>query len=190
MCKKLFSIILILSFLCCLYSCGNDVDEPPSEIQSQDITQEPVAYFANAGKCSDNSIYDLAENKAHMDNNKNALPCYKLESVSDLNSFCEKFSSKFDFSQSASILPSFDSLKKDFTESFFKDNTIILIYAPCDESVLNFIQNDASIENGLLNVTIKQTENKGEDTSVRGWFIATKISKKTSFSDFTATLTK
>ncbi len=109
-----------------------------------------------------------------------SLNTVKITSVSELEKFEDRMKGHMDFSLSypdkdAFITPSFNSIKSEYTNEFFKENTLFIAYissgAPERYSI-----DKVTLTEGKLSICIAETLYASEDTKQEGWLMYVSLS--------------
>ena len=102
------------------------------------------------------------------------LPIHKLESVSDISAFKEKFSD-FQFSHNLD-LPQFDDIAVEYNDEFFKDN-ILLITHVVTQGVGNCLINTGNVSKENVVFYIEKEEEKSSD-ALYGWLLCIGVNRR------------
>ena len=105
------------------------------------------------------------------------LPIYGIKSLAELDEFKQGWSLNFD--QECSEAPSFNSVTSAYSDEFFAENTLLVIYVSSTSGSYCYGVWDVYIEGGDLCVHVERTNDNGpasEDMS--GWFITIEIPDK------------
>ncbi|WP_294473991.1 hypothetical protein, partial [uncultured Intestinimonas sp.] len=98
------------------------------------------------------------------------IPVYKCDTLEELNEFKTTFSGTFTMDGTWDEVPSFEEVTADYTEDFFIENTLLLVYVEAGSCTPRFGVDSVSKENGTLSVYVKYTYNPEEcDSAMAGW---------------------
>lgn len=158
---------------------------PQVEIQNYGNTISYVGW-------TDNQIlYDNALNKDFLQSQPNDhLPMFKMDTVEQLEQFKNTFNSVFDFNTGYDSVLSFNgaiSKAQWESEAFFKDNTLIIVYIPTNDSSLRFFVQDVITTDNSICISIQQKSvEQSQANDKAGWFLLMQvtdeeINKYTSF---------
>lgn len=195
--KKFLTLVLAFAMVCSLVACGeqNDnsrknntqdrrqQDHTPAGDQSSmgqtDIT-EAIDFDASvswANWSDDPKIRELALNKDTFElSSAPHIPVYKCGTLEELNEFKTTFSGTFTIDGTWDEVPSFEEVTADYTEDFFLENTLLLVYVEADSCTPRFGVDSVSKENGTLSVCVKYTYNPEEgDSAMAGWLLTISV---------------
>ena len=119
----------------------------------------------------DPKIRELALNKDTFElSSARHIPVYKCDTLEELNEFKTTFSGTFTMDGTWDEVPSFEEVTADYTEDFFLENTLLLVYVEAGSCTPRFGVDSVSKENGTLSVYVKYTYNPEEgDCAMAGW---------------------
>ena len=191
--KKFLTLLLAFAMVCSLVACGEQNDNSiknntqpnqtplPSNIPASnqssmgetDIT-DTINFDASvswAGWSDDPKIRELALNKDIFElSSDRHIPIYKCDTLDELNEFKTTFSGTFTMDGTRDEVPSFEEVTADYTEDFFIENTLLLVYVEAGSCTPRFGVDSVSKENGTLSVYVKYTYNPEEcDSAMAGW---------------------
>ena len=191
--KKFLTLLLAFAMVCSLVACGEQNDNSiknntqpnqtplPSNIPASnqssmgetDIT-DTINFDASvswAGWSDDPKIRELALNKdTFVLSSARHIPIYKCNTLEELNEFKTTFSGTFTMDGTRDEVPSFEEVTADYTEDFFIENTLLLVYVEANSCTPRFGVDSVSKENGTLSVHVKYTYTPEEDDSaMAGW---------------------
>ena len=191
--KKFLTLLLAFAMVCSLVACGEQDDNSiknntqpnqtplPSNIPASnqssmgetDIT-DTINFDASvswAGWSDDPKIRELALNKDIFElSSDRHIPIYKCDTLDELNEFKTTFSGTFTMDGTRDEVPSFEEVTADYTEDFFIENTLLLVYVEANSCTPRFGVDSVSKENGTLSVHVKYTYTPEEDDSaMAGW---------------------
>ena len=195
--KKFLTLLLAFAMVCSLVACGEQNDNslknnmqdsqspdqtpPPSNTPASD--QMPMgktditdildfdASVSWAGWSDDPKIRELALNKDIFElSSDRHIPIYKCDTLDELNEFKTTFSGTFTMDGTRDEVPSFEEVTADYTEDFFIENTLLLVYVEANSCTPRFGVDSVLKENGTLSVHVKYTYTPEEDDSaMAGW---------------------
>lgn len=136
----------------------------------------PVGYSQAGFKALlDRSDYDLFP---IVDAVHGLIPLVKLDSRSDFEAFYREMAIHFDFNLEDTDSPAFSRLADQYTDSFFRDNVLLLAYLvegnPADRSVADSVTLDRE---GRMEINVRRRSVQG-DPVMTGRFLAVNVSKK------------
>ena len=119
----------------------------------------------------DPKIRELALNKDTFElSSARHIPIYKCNTLEELNEFKTTFSGTFTMDGTRDEVPSFEEVTADYTEDFFIENTLLLVYVEANSCTPRFGVDSVSKENGTLSVHVKYTYTPEEgDSAMAGW---------------------
>lgn len=195
--KKFLTLLLAFAMICSLVACGEQNDNslknnmqdsqkpdqtpPPSNTPASgqtpmgktDITDilDFDASVSWANWSDDPKIRELALNKDMFElSSARHIPIYKCNTLEELNEFKTTFSGTFTMDGTWDEVPSFEEVTADYTEDFFIENTLLLVYAEANSCTPRFGVDSVSKENGTLSVHVKYTYTPEEgDSAMAGW---------------------
>ena len=186
--KKFLTLLLAFAMVCSLVACGEQNDNSiknntqpnqtplPSNIPASnqssmgetDIT-DTINFDASvswAGWSDDPKIRELALNKDIFElSSDRHIPIYKCDTLDELNEFKTTFSGTFTMDGTRDEVPSFEEVTADYTEDFFIENTLLLVYVEANSCTPRFGVDSVSKENGTLSVHVKYTYTPEEGDS-------------------------
>ena len=186
--KKFLTRFLAFAMACSLAACGwNDHSLKNSTRNRQQQSQTPAGDQSSMGAATidfdasvswanwsdDPKISELALNKGTFElSSARHLPIYKCGTLEELNEFKTTFSDTFTMDGTWDEVPSFEEVTADYTEDFFLENTLLLVYVGAGSCSPRFGVDSVSKENGTLSVCVKYTFNPEEgDTAMAGWLL-------------------
>lgn len=119
----------------------------------------------------DPKIRELALNKETFElSSARHIPIYKCDTLEELNEFKTTFAGTFTMDGTRDEVPSFEEVTADYTEDFFIENTLLLVYVEANSGTPRFGVDSVSKENGTLSVHVKYTYTPEEgDSAMAGW---------------------
>ena len=160
--KKFLTLLLAFAMVCSLVACGEQNDNSiknntqpnqtplPSNIPASnqssmgetDIT-DTINFDASvswAGWSDDPKIRELALNKDIFElSSDRHIPIYKCDTLDELNEFKTTFSGTFTMDGTRDEVPSFEEVTADYTEDFFIENTLLLVYVEANSCTPRFV---------------------------------------------------
>ena len=195
--KKFLTVLIAFAMACSLAACGeqNDHSLKKNTQDSQQQDQTPPMSNTPAGDQSsmgetgitetidfdasvswvnwsdDPKIRGSALNKDTLAlSSARHIPVYKCDTLEELNQFKTTFSGTFTMDGTWDEVPSFEEVTADYTEDFFLENTLLLVYVEAGSCTPRFGVDSVSKENGTLSVYVKYTYNPEEgDCAMAGW---------------------
>ena len=189
--KKVLTRLLAAAMVCSLVACGeqNDSSLKNTPQDSQQQAQTPASDQSSMGETDitdtidvdasvswanwsdDPKIRELALNKDIFElSSDRHIPIYKCDTLEELNEFKTTFSGTFTMDGTRDEVPSFEEVTADYTEDFFIENTLLLVYVEANSCTPRFGVDSVSKENGTLSVHVKYTYTPEEDDSaMAGW---------------------
>lgn len=186
-------ILLVLAFVCVLWLVGcksgeTSVDEPPNETSEDEPPEEAFGYetpvrtsvdvlfdiaISYANWADKSEIYTNALNTDKMTiSSVRHLPIYKFDTLEDLEQFKLNFDEVFNMNASYDEIPSFEHTTGDYSETFFEENTLMLVYVGANSGTYRFGVNSVFCDGTSFCIHVEQV-NKPEVVTcdMAGWFI-------------------
>lgn len=192
--KKFLTLLLAFAMVCSLVACGEQNDNslknntqdrqqqdqtpPPSNTDQSSMSEiditEAIDFDASvswANWSDDPKIRELALNKDTFElSSARHIPVYKCDTLEELNEFKTTFSGTFTMDETLDEVPSFEKVTADYTEDFFLENTLLLVYVEAGSRTPRFGVDSVSKENGTLSVYVKYTYNpEVGNCAMAGW---------------------
>ncbi|WP_297212398.1 hypothetical protein [uncultured Flavonifractor sp.] len=195
--KKFLTLLLAFTMVCTLVACGEQNDNllknnmqdgqqqdqtpPPSNTPASDQSSMGETDITETIDCNasvswanwsdDPKIRELALNKDTFElSSARHIPVYKCGTLEELNEFKTTFSGIFTMVGTWDEVLSFEEVTADYTEDFFLENTLLLVYVEAGSCTPRFGVDSVSKENGTLSVYVKYTYNPEEgDCAMAGW---------------------
>lgn len=106
------------------------------------------------------------------------LPIFKLSSEKELSRFRAKFEKSLDFDSGYDEAPSFDEISSKFTEEFFAEKDLLLVYATANSGSHRFTVDSIAAKDDEMVVHIMQ-KNRPEvcTDDMAGWLFAVEVKK-------------
>lgn len=203
--KKLITLFLAFFMVCSLMACSEQLDNPSSSNtqgnqqleQPQQPSNTPVSNQSSMGETStadtftfdasvswanwsdDPKIRELALNKDTFAlSSARHIPIYKCNTLEELNEFKSTFSGIFTMDGAWDEVPSFEEVTANYTEDFFSENDLLLVYVEEGSCTPRFGVDSVSEENDTLSVYVKYTyDPEVGDDAMAGWLITISVSK-------------
>ena len=113
----------------------------------------------------------LNKNKMYISSVQH-LPIYKFDTLEDLQQFKKNFENHHRLDQGYDEVPSFNKITANYDESFFDDNSLVLVYVGANNSTHRFGVQGVEYNEQYFCVNIKETTGaEVVDTAMAGWFI-------------------
>ena len=158
---------------------GNTLASDQSSIGETDTTSaiDFEASVSWANWSDDPKIRALALNRDTFElRSAQHIPVYKCDTLEELNKFKATFSDAFTMDGTWGEVPSFAEVTADYTEDFFLENTVLLVYVEAGSCTPRFGVDFVSKENGTLSVNFKYTYHPEEgDCAMAGWLFAISV---------------
>lgn len=185
--KKILIFVLILACAVSLSSCIAQAPDKPK-----------YAYTVSYANWSDDvAIVEGALNKEIIESEGGAhLPVFKMDTLQELEQFKAQYGDILSMDQGYDEVLSFEETlsKAQFDrESFFKDNTLLIVYVMANSGSLRFCLGDVRIAEKSVSVYVEQANDpKIHTDDMAGWFILVEIDDKeiADFERFDAILAK
>ena len=162
----------------------NDVEEFINEHQNNPVVKNlsaswhciPVGYNENTYS----KMMELGDISFYSYMNKiQTLPVVKIEDVDELQSFMEKMNGYLNFdNNSYPDAPSFNEVKVEYTEEFFKTSTLLLAYTSSSTTAHRYTVENIIKSEGIITVNIAEIDPESGDTAMEGWLVAIRVSKE------------
>ena len=190
-------ILLVLAFVCVLWMVGcksgeTSGDEPPKETSGDETPEETFGDEPPVGT-SVNALFDIAISYANWTDKSeiytNALntdkmtissvqhlPIYKFDTLEDFEQFKLNFCEVLDMNASHDEIPSFEHTTGDYSETFFEENTLMLVYVSANSGTYRFGVNSVFCDGTSFCIHVEQV-NKPEVVTddMAGWFITVAV---------------
>ncbi len=129
--------------------------------------------FSYATCSNTNWIFAGALNKDKMYiSSVQHLPIYKFDTLEDLQRFKKNFENHHTLDQGYNEVPSFNEVTANYDESFFEDNSLILVYVAANNSTHRFGVQGLIFNDSIFCVNVKETTGaEAVDTAMASWFI-------------------
>ena len=169
--KKLMALILIWAGVLGLVGCNTNKGGTPVE-EAFDIT---VSY---ANWTEENEIYVGALNKDKMTiSSVQHLPIYKFSTLEELEQFKLSFREVLAMDHGYNEVPSFNDAAADYDETFFEENTLLLVYVGANSGTYRFGVSSVFCNGSSFCIHVEQTNHPEVVTDdMAGWFITVAVS--------------
>lgn len=113
------------------------------------------------------------------------LPIYKLDTQAELIEFKAELDRILTVDQGYDEMPSFDDVTAKYDETFFEENTLVVVYVTASSGSYRFNVDNVELANGRFCVHVKQTKKPEVFTEdMAGWFITVAIPDHVARADF------
>ena len=186
-------ILLVLAFVCVLWTVGcksgeTSVDETPKGTSGDETPEETYGDETPVGTSVD-VLFDIAISRANwadkseiytnaLNNDKMTissvqhLPIYKFDTLEDLEQFKLNFDEVLDMNASYDEIQSFEHATGDYSETFFEENTLMLVYVSANSGTYRFGVNSVFCDGTSFCIHVEQVNNPVIVTDdMAGWFI-------------------
>ena len=103
------------------------------------------------------------------------LPIYKFDTLNDIKNF-NQLRDSFTFDQGYDEIPSFNETLAKYDESFFEENSLMVVYVPANSGSYRYGVNSIFCNETAFCVHIEQTNNPEICTQdMSGWFISVAV---------------
>ena len=169
--------------------CGtfNDVTNQKSTTLSE---EQRVSVNAYLGLTSTAKAFDFDVSYANYNDNQflgglNAdkmsissvrhLPIYKFDTLSELEQF-KQSADGFTYDKGYNEVPSFNDTVAKYDESFFSENSLMLVYVAANNATHRYGVNSVFCDGTAFCIHIEQTNNpESVDTAMSGWFVTVAV---------------
>ncbi len=150
-----------------------------SDIFAEEYVPPVVSSVSWVNWSDDLKIRELALNKdTFVFSSVCHIPIYRCTSPEELNQFKAEFSDVFCMNATWDEVPSLNEVTADYTEDFFAENDLFLVYVEAGSCTPRFGVDSVSVEDGMLCVYVRYTYNPEEgDTAMAGWIITIPVNK-------------
>lgn len=100
---------------------------------------------------------------------KMQVPCVRISSVSELKEFIKKMSRDMNFKMSYPDLPSFEKVCEEYTEDFFENTTLFLVYTFSGKSSDRYSVRYVRKTTGVLSIGLQETIYDLGNEVLQGW---------------------
>ena len=174
--KKL--IILILTMLCVLGLTGCSTEEIQSPGTPADEAFDIAV--ANTDWTDGSEIYLKALNTEKMtESSVLHLPIYKFDTLEELEQFKISFGKELDMEYGYDEVPSFNETTANYDETFFEENTLMLVYVSANSGSYRYGVNSVFCDGNSFCIHIEQLNNPEAVTcDMTGWFITVAVTDR------------
>ncbi|MBQ7089662.1 MAG: hypothetical protein IJN82_00930 [Clostridia bacterium] len=103
------------------------------------------------------------------------LPIYKFDTLSELEQF-KQSADGFTYDKGYDEVPSFNDTVAKYDESFFAENSLMLVYVAANNSTHRYGVNSVFCDGTAFCIHVEQTNNpESVDTAMSGWFITVAV---------------
>ncbi len=154
----------------------------PKAEQSESSGSETVEGYqvdvAWANWSGDKKIEELALNDPFIFSSIH-YPIYKCETAAELAQFKTDFKGVFSMSSSWDEIGSFETMAAKYTETFFEENTLLLVYVATTSCTPRYGVERLSRTGERVNVYVVQTNDPGfGDEAMGGWLLGVSVPKE------------
>lgn len=131
--------------------------------------------FANYSDA--NEIYFGALNRDKLSiNSVKHLPIYKFDTLADLEQFKNTFKNILTFNSGWDEVASFNDATSKYDETFFKDNSLMLVYISANNSTHRYGVNSVFCDGEAFCVHLEEiTKSDTVDCAMSGWFVTVAV---------------
>lgn len=169
-------LLLILAIV--LVGCARKTEavQTPGESDQADQTA-PTILVTWAGFTTDNSIWKGSLNTDRKLINDQSLPIYRFDAKSELDRFMSEHSGVFSFDSGFEEVPSFEEAAVKYSDSFFAEHSILVVYVPSGNDTLRYSVKDIQYEDAKLLVNMQTDYSAKQSGGYAGWFIVVEIDR-------------
>ncbi len=132
---------------------------------------ETTLSYANWSEGSTIYVGGLNRDKMYISSVQH-LPIYKFDTLQELERFKEHYGQYHTMDRGYDEVPSFNEVTANYDESFFADNSLVLVYVGANNSTHRFGVQGVIFNDSTFCVNIKETTGaEAVDTAMAGWFI-------------------
>lgn len=154
--------------------------------------REFTASVSWANYAEDSLLYTTALNRGRMTQSSiRHLPLWQVNSAAELAGWKETFGTILTLDQGYDEVPSFDAVTADMDESFFKEQSVLLVYVPSNSCTYRYIVNSIGLCGQQLCVHVQQANDpEAVDCAMAGWLMTVTVPKEVlaGITDFDADL--
>ena len=184
--NRLIALVLVLVCVLGLVGCNTTipsastpVEKPTNEIQSGGTPVEEAFEIAvsYANWTEESEIYFGALNKEKMViSSVQHLPIYKFNTSEELEQFKLAFGEVLTMDSGYDEVPSFNDITTNYDETFFDENTLMLVYVGANSGTYRFGVSSVFCAENSFCIHIEQTNNPEVVTDdMAGWFITVAV---------------
>ena len=183
--KKLIALVLALVYVLSLVGCNTTIpstDTPiensTNKIQSggtpvEEAFDTAVSY---ANWTEESEVYFGSLNKEKMAiSSVQHLPIYKFNTLEDLEQFKLAFGEVLTMDNGYGEVPSFNETTANYDETFFDENTLMLVYVGANSGTYRFDVSSVFCDGNSFCIHIKQLNPEEITDDMAGWFITVAV---------------
>lgn len=174
--KKLITIILTMFCILGLAGCST------KEIQSPGTPADEAfdIAVANTDWTDGSEIYLKALNTDKMtESSVLHLPIYKFDTLEELEQFKISFGKELDMEYGYDEVPSFNETTANYDETFFEENTLMLVYVSANSGSYRYGVNSVFCNGNSFCIHVEQLNNPEAVTcDMTGWFITVAVTDR------------
>ena len=184
--NRLIALVLVLVCVLGLVGCNTTipsastpVEKPTNKVQSGGTPVEEAFEIAvsYANWTEESEIYFGALNKEKMViSSVQHLPIYKFNTLEELEQFKLAFGEVLTMDSGYDEVPSFNDITTNYDETFFDENTLLLVYVGANSGTYRFGVSSVFCAENSFCIHIEQTNNPEVVTDdMAGWFITVAV---------------
>ena len=184
--NRLIALVLVLVCVLGLVGCNTTipsastpVEKPTNKVQSGGTPVEEAFEIAvsYANWTEESEIYFGALNKEKMViSSVQHLPIYKFNTLKELEQFKLAFGEVLTMDSGYDEVPSFNDITTNYDETFFDENTLLLVYVGANSGTYRFGVSSVFCAENSFCIHIEQTNNPEVVTDdMAGWFITVAV---------------
>ena len=174
--KKLTTLILTIFCILGLASCSTEEIQSPGTPADEafDVT------VSHTNWTEDSEISSGALNTEKMiESSVLHLPIYKFDTLEELEQFKISFGKELDMEYGYDEVPSFNETTANYDETFFDENTLMLVYVSANSGSYRFGVNSVFCDGNSFCIHIEQLNNPEAVTcDMTGWFITVAVTDR------------
>ena len=106
------------------------------------------------------------------------MPIYRIDSLTELKEFKDKFKDDLTFDSGYDEVPSFNSVTANYDDKFFKENALFLVYVEATSGSYRYNAHSIYNDGKEFKIAIHKVRNPEVHTEdMAGWFVTVGISK-------------
>lgn len=166
--KKVIVFVLTLVCVLGLISCK------PGGTPVEEVFDIALSY---ANWADANEIYSSALNTEKMViSSVRHLPIYKFDTLEDLEQFKLNFGEVLVMDDGYDEIPSFNHATNNYNETFFKENTLMVVYVAAGSSTYRFSVNNVFCDGNSFCIHVEQANDPEVVTDdMTGWFVTVAV---------------
>ena len=184
--NRLIALVLVLVCVLGLVGCNTTipsastpVEKPTNKVQSGGTPVEEAFEIAvsYANWTEESEIYFGELNKEKMViSSVQHLPIYKFNTLEELEQFKLAFGEVLTMDSGYDEVPSFNDITTNYDETFFDENTLLLVYVGANSGTYRFGVSSVFCAENSFCIHIEQTNNPEVVTDdMAGWFITVAV---------------